>query len=336
MIRVLTFTLVLLSPIPSTPRLVHGQERQPPMLQVSKPPAIPTPSPVPTEQQVDEGDVVRVESNLITVPVSIMDRDGRYITNLRKEDFRIFEDGIEQEVAYFAPVEQPFTILFLLDLSGSMSDRLADLENAANVFLGQLRADDRLSAVAFADKSWVLVRFTKVSGLSKGIKLRHQSDQLSTMIYDAVDDALERIKKMEGRKAIVLFSDGIGSGVLSSAKDNLVKAEERDALIYTVQFDTLPDEPPGKADRKKYFKQVEEGNRYMRELARKTGGNHYQVESLSDLGRTFGLVADQLRRQYSLGYYPKTHLEAGQQRQIKVKVRVPHSIVRARDGYLVK
>lgn len=338
MIRILTITLLLLLPMSGVSQMVHGQDRQPPILQGGgKPSATPIPSPPPmtTEPPVDEGDVVRVESNLVTVPATIMDRDGRYITDLRKADFQIFEDGVEQEIAYFAPVEQPFTILFLLDLSGSMSDRLTDLENAARVFLAQLRVNDRLGAVAFADTSWVLVRFTKVSELSKGIRIRLRSDQSSTMIYDAVDDALERIMKVDGRKAIVLFSDGFGSGDFSSARDNLRKAEESDALIYTVQFNTLDDEPPRFVNRKEYFKRVEEGNRYMRDLARKTGGEAYRIETISDLGRTFGLVADQLRRQYSLGYYPKMQLAAGQQRQIKVRVRVPHLIVRARDSFIV-
>jgi Ca-activated chloride channel family protein len=336
--RLVILTLVLVSSISTFSQLVHGQDRQPPVLQGGRnPSATPPPVSLPAgfEQQVAEDDVVRVDSNLVTVPASIMDRDGRYITDLRKTDFQILEDGVEQEIAYFAPVEQPFTILFLLDLSGSMSDRLTELENAASVFLGQLRGDDRLSAVAFAETSWVLVRFTKVSELSKGIRLRLRSDQSSTMIYDAVNDALERIKKSPGRRAIVVFSDGFGSGLLSSAKDNLRKAEEGEALIYTVQFDTLPDDTRRKANPKKYLKEVEKGNRYMRDLALKTGGQRYQIESLSDLGRTFGLIADQLRRQYSLGYYPKNQLEAGQQRQIKVKVRIPHLIVRARDGYLV-
>jgi Ca-activated chloride channel homolog len=336
--RLLILSLVLLSPTSGIPRRVHGQERQPPALKAEgKSSAKPIPSPVPmnAEQQVEEGDIVRVESNLVTVPASIMDRYGRYITDLRKADFQIYEDGVEQEIAYFAPVEQPFTILFLLDLSGSMSDRLTDLENAVSVFLGQLRADDRLGAVGFADTSWVLVRFTKVSELRNGIRIRHRSDQSSTMIYDAVDDALERIKKVEGRKAIVLFSDGFGSGILSSAKDNLRKAEELDALIYTVQFNTFDDGPSRFVNRQKHFKEVEKGNRYMKDLARKTGGEPYRIETISDLGKTFGLVADQLRRQYSLGYYPKTHLESGQQRQIRVKVRVPHLIVLARDGFIV-
>ncbi|MDT4895799.1 MAG: Ca-activated chloride channel [Acidobacteriota bacterium] len=149
-----------------------------------------------------------------------------------------------------------------------------------------------------------------------------------TMIYDAVDDALKRMKKVRGRKAIVLFSDGYGAGIFADAKRNIRDAEEQDALIYTVQFDTL-------LSRENNLKRVEEVNNYMRDLAQKTGGRHYQVENISDLGQTFGLVADELRRQYSLGYYPKMKLEARQRRQIKVKVRLPNLAVLARDSYTV-
>jgi len=256
---------------------------------------------------------------------------------LHKEDFKIFEDGVEQEVAVFAPVEQPFTILFLLDTSGSMIPHQEDLLRAANTFVDQLRPDDQLIAASFSD--WVKVIFpaTKISELRKGNKIKLQrKGKESTLLYNAVDDALNRMKKIRGRKAIVLFSDGRGDGFAVSAKDNLHAAEEQDALIYTVQFGTQSAEPPRYVSRKHYLQRIEEINGYMSDLARKTGGRHYQVENLSDLGKTFSLVADELRRQYSLGYYPKTKLQAGQRRQIKVKVRVPNLTVLARDSYLKK
>ena len=155
------------------------------------------------------------------------------------------------------------------------------------------------------------------------------------MIYDAVDDALKRMKKISGRKAIVLFSDGEGSGIFTTAKRNFRDAEEQDVLIYTVQFTTLPAEPPRIVNRKGYLKETERANNYMRDLAQKTGGHYYRVENLSNLDKAFGVVAEELRRQYSLGYYPKKRLEAGQRRQIKVKVRLPNLAARARDSYLV-
>src|SRR5205814_4628440 len=136
----------------------------------------------------------------------VMDRDGRYVAKLRKEDFEIFEEGIEQSVASFAPVEQPFTILFLLDVSGTIFG-LVDVARAANAFASQLRPDDQLMAISFSDSTWmnVLLQPTKISDLHRQIRLRNGNNRGDTLIYDAVDDALKRMKKIRGRKAIVLF-----------------------------------------------------------------------------------------------------------------------------------
>jgi len=335
-LRLAILTFAFLTSIPGAV-LVCTQQLELTTLKDEVRPVIAQSSPSPTpviQQRRDENDVIRVDTNLISIPATVMDRDGRYITDLRKEDFQIFEDGVEQQVVLFEPVEQPFTILFLLDVSGSMGYRMDELAHAANAFISQLRPDDWLTAISFADFPWVLFHSTRISDLGKGIKIQQRRDQTTTMVYDAVDDALNRTRKIKGRKAIVLFSDGAGGGIFASAKGNLHKAEEQDALIYTVQF-ALPTEPPRHVDRKYYVGRIGQINAYMKDLAQKTGGRHYKIEQISDLETTFGLVADELRRQYSLGYYPKKRLEAGQQRQIKVKVRLPNLVVRARDSYTV-
>lgn len=285
-----------------------------------------------SSRKVEQDEVLRVDTNLVTIPASVMDRDGRYLTDLKKEDFQIFEDGVEQEVAFFSTVEQPFTILFLLDTSSSMAPNMVELSRAANAFVGQLRPDDQLIVATFDD--WVKITFeaTKVSDLRKGIKLRSGN---STWLYHAVDYALKRIKKGRGRKAIVLFSDGMDSRDLATPKGNLRDAEEQDAVIYTVQFNALFWSPFAVQNKKGFYKSIDVANNYMRDLAQRTGGRYYQVENISDLSKTFGQVAEELRRQYSLGYYPKTKLEAGQRRQIKVKVRQPNLVVQARDSYIV-
>jgi VWFA-related protein len=148
----------------------------------------------------------QTNTNLITIPARVMDRDSRYITDLKKEDFQIFEDGVEQVLSFFPPISQPVTVLFLLDTSGSMTYRMDDLARAANVFANQLRPDDQLMAVSFSDSAWVDVLFepTKISELRNNIRLRGRRDQWDTMIYDAVDNALKRIKKIRGRRAMVL------------------------------------------------------------------------------------------------------------------------------------
>src|SRR5260370_18607343 len=117
-------------------------------------------------EDVDEGDVVRVETTLISVPVSVMDRDGKYIPDLRKEEFRVWEDGAEQQVAYFASTEQPFTVVLMIDTSGSTRFKLREIQNTAIAFVGQLRAYDRLLHVSLNHKIKDLSRPTNDYHLS--------------------------------------------------------------------------------------------------------------------------------------------------------------------------
>ena len=105
---------------------------------------------------IGEGETVRVETTLVTIPVSVTDRDGRYIPNLSKEDFRIFENGVEQQVAYFAPVEKPFTVALVIDTSNSTRFKIEEIQDAAIAFVNQLRPDDRVMVVAFAEHVRVL------------------------------------------------------------------------------------------------------------------------------------------------------------------------------------
>ncbi|MBV9957350.1 MAG: VWA domain-containing protein, partial [Acidobacteria bacterium] len=111
-------------------------------------------------EEVGDGDVVRVETALVSIPVSVSDRDGRYIPDLQKEDFRIFEDGVEQRVAYFASAEKPFTVALVLDVSDSTRFRLDEIQDAAIAFIDQLRPEDRVLVVSFDDKVHVLAEAT--------------------------------------------------------------------------------------------------------------------------------------------------------------------------------
>jgi Ca-activated chloride channel family protein len=285
-----------------------------------------------------QDDVIRVNTNLVTIPTMVSDRNGRYITNLKKEDFQIFEDGVEQEITFFEPVEKSFTVLLLLDRSGSMGGehRIA-LTSAANVFVKQLRPDDQLIAATFADNVITLFRATKLRDLKKGIKIENLANDSTTLIYDAVDDAIKKMKKVDGRKAIVLFSDGVGDGYFSSAKKNLRDAEELDVMIYTVQFDTSSTVPKEFTKNKRFHEGLANAKKYMDELAARTRGRHYQIENISDLEKTFGAIAGELGQQYTLGYYPKTEAkEKREARQIKVKVKQPNLVVQARKSYAIE
>ena len=279
-------------------------------------------------------DVVRIDANLVTLQAEVMDRNGRFITDLQKEDFQTFEDGVEQEISFFSAVEAPFTILFLMDVSGGMYPHLAELARAGNAFLSQLRPDDNLIVVSFCDEMNTRADLGPVKATRgvKQIKLRVCGKR--TLIYDAVHHALKRMKTIPGRKAIVLFSDGVGVERDATAKSTLREAEEQEALIYSIQFGASHLRPSYTAGSRTFSRPIVNADEYMAGIAQKTGGRHYRIEDLTDLKKTFGAVGEELRRQYSLGYYPKVPLTQGQRRKIRVTVRRPNLAVRARDSYV--
>ncbi|MGH9932088.1 MAG: VWA domain-containing protein, partial [Pyrinomonadaceae bacterium] len=211
----------------------------PPVLRtVTKPNIAPSTTPIPKkEAEFDEDDVVRVSTNLITVPAEVLDRNGHNIGNLQKADFRIYENGVEQEVAYFASVEQPFTVALLLDVSGSTQRQLQAIRTAANTFIKRLRANDRLLLVSFDGRINVLTEAVTLTELRKQ-KLRLDAVHDGTRLYDTVGFVLnQRLAAIPGRKAIVLMTDGVDNGSKqASLKQNLRDAEEANVVIYTVQY----------------------------------------------------------------------------------------------------
>jgi Ca-activated chloride channel family protein len=283
--------------------------------------------------ETEPAEVVRIDANLVTIPAQVMDRNGRFITDLQKEDFQIFEDGVEQDVSFFAPVEERFTILFLMDVSGGMYPHLAELARAGNAFLAQLRPDDNLIVISFCDEMKTRAKLGPVRD-TRGVKtIVLRTCGRYTFIYDAIHRAIKQMKKIPGRKSIVLFSDGLSDERDATAKSTMREAEEQEALIYSVQFGASVMRAIF-AGSKGFNKRLQKADDYMAGIAQKTGGRHYRVNDIADLEKTFGEVADELRRQYSLGYYPKIPLTKGQRRQIRVSVRRPGVVVRARDSYM--
>ena len=194
----------------------------------------------PGPEEVGEGDVVRVDTTLVTVPVSVLDRQGRFVPNLRREDFSVFENGVEQAIAYFEPAEKPFTVALLLDTSASTHFHLSEIKEAAIAFAKQLRPQDRVLIVSFNDEVLLLTEATNDSNLIETVIEENANTGNSTRLYDAVDLTIkERLNKIKGRKAIVLFTDGVDtSSQQASYQSTLREVEELDALIYPIQYDT--------------------------------------------------------------------------------------------------
>jgi len=326
-------------------------------------------------EEVDAGDVVRVNTTLVTLPVSVTDRDGRYVPNLRKEDFRLWEEGVEQPVAFFSSVDKPFSVVLMLDTSGSTRFRLEEIQDAAITFVNQLRQDDRVMVVSFDDDIRILTEFTNDRRRLRDAILQTRPGD-GTKLYDAVDMVInQRLSTVDGRKAVVLFTDGVDTTSRhASYESNVQDAEELDALIYPVQYDTndsfggggggggWPSSgrwPNSNAD---ILGQILGGvfgggrsgggggrggrgggshrgdfdlaSRYLSELAEKTGARNYRADSTQNLATAFANIADELRRQYTIGYYPKSAAQAGQRRQVTVRVNQPNLAVRTRGSYI--
>jgi Ca-activated chloride channel family protein len=298
------------------------------------------------EPEFDDNDTIRVNTNLITVPAEVLDRSGRYIGSLRKDDFRIYENGVEQELAYFASVEQPFTVALLLDVSGSTQSSLDAIRAAANTFIKRLRPNDRLLLVSFDGKINILTEAVTLTELRKK-KIRLDAVNDGTLLYDTVGFVLnQRLAGIQGRKAIVLLTDGVdGGSKRATSRQNLRDAEEANVVIYTVQYNTLPQLPERLSQisnpkareyvRAKMIKEYGVGSNFLQFLAEKTGGHLYKAENLTDVPQAFDAITNDLGRQYSLGYYPKGQGQAGEKRDIKVRTRTPNLVVRARESYVV-
>ena len=302
-----------------------------------------------------EGDVIRFDTSLVTVPVSVMDRSGRYVPLLSRKNFQIFENGVEQKIAYFATTNSPFSVVLLIDTSGSTQFRLDDIQDAAINFVEKLKPSDSVMVMSFDDRIEVLCNATTDRNtVTKAIRRTRTGG--GTRLYDAVQDILtKQLKTITGRKAVVLFTDGVDTTSRRASYDSTIRlAEESDAPIYSVDYDTsgtgtlgipggipggrgtilglpLPrPTSPGGVTPGDYRRAV----RYLHALSDKTGGRFYSGDSLFGIAQAFTWIAEELGRQYSIGYYPMSAGKEGERRQIKVKTTEADLVVKARDSYI--
>ena len=348
----------------------------------SRTPVATTSDPVvdPGPEEVSEGDVIRVDTSFVSVPVSVVDRQGRFIPNLKREDFTIFENGVQQQVAHFEPADKPFTVALLLDTSPSTQFHLWQIKEAAVAFAKQLRPQDRVLVVSFNDQVLLLTEVTNDLNVISAVIEEHANMGTATRVYDAVHLVIkERLNKIKGRKAIVLFSDGVDTASYQATYESTMRGvEELDALIYPIQYDTTDylramqgianggpttvvttnSGPFGTTTSRVTYNSptvtgpnggplpgatqadYDRANQYLNELADKTAGRLYKANDPAQLAHAFSQIAEELRRQYSLGYYPQgadgsaASAAAADRRQIKVRVNRPNVAVKARDSYV--
>lgn len=326
---------------------------------------------------VDASGTIKMDTTLVTIPASVVDRDGKFVPFMTKRDFHIFEDGVEQTIENVDSVDSPFSVVLLIDTSGSTAFRYEDMQAAAMEFVEQLRRDDKVMIATFDSDVNVWCDFTNSrEELRRAIYKTKRGG--STKLYDAVDLVVnDALNKVQGRKAVVLFSDGVDtSSRYSSYNRSLNLVEESGALAYSVYYDTSADNPRGGVSvpggrgpigqppigwpqprRRWPLTQFNftgqwpqqgrwprpgagngqgdpaRGRQYMQDLADRSGGRFYVADNLTNMSRAFAQIAEELRHQYAISYYPSNDKRDGAFRQVKVRVNQAGLVVRARDGY---
>jgi Ca-activated chloride channel family protein len=280
----------------------------------------PSPSPrqsAQTGEEIGEGEVLRISANLVSVPVSVINRQGQYVVDLHQKDFRVYEDGREQTIVHFSNVDQSFSVVLLIDTSGSTAPFIDQIKGAAKAFVEQLRPADTIRPVYFHGE----IKPLTAEGINDPKLFDAAIDRIEpgpvnmgTRLYDAVAFGLSALRPVAARKAVILITDGENTWGKATMKSTLREAEESDVVVYTLQYgDFVP-------------------QNYLQQLADKTGGRYFKGGNINTIRQSFVAVAEELRRQYVLGYHPNEPERSGV-RKIKVKVDRKHVAVRARGSY---
>jgi len=302
---------------------------------------------------------IKVQTTLVSVPVIVSDHLGRYIPGLKLDDFKLFQDRAEQPISVFDTAEEPLNVALLIDTSRSTLPVLDDIKSAGVKFIKELRSQDRAMIVALDYDVHVLSQLTSDrKALERAMKNATTGEQFGTVLRDAVADVIERsFKRVDGRKAIIVLTDGKDAGSRIGEQALLDEAAESGAMIYTVFFETgflqrrwsdgpsfprrgrwgrdrLPSQngPRREQRRQRVEMKNEQAIDFLERLVEVSAGRYYSSEA-SDLAKTFSLIAEELRHQYRLGFYPDNSKIDGNRHTLRVEVTAPNAVVRARRSY---
>ncbi len=272
----------------------------------------------------------RAGVEIVSLTVTVTDRQGRYVTDLARDEFEVYEDGVHQDVAYFNRTNLPIALSLLLDTSSSMEGRIGTAQEAAAGFARRLRPEDLGGLVDFDTRVVVAQPFTNdAARLEEAI--RRTTAGGSTSLYNAIYIALKELKKVRARseeelrrQAIVVLSDGEDTSSLVSYEEVLDLAKRSDTSIYTIGLRD-PAEPAAKGFNEAEF--------VLRDLAQQTGGRSFFPERIDDLAAVYDQIAEELASQYVIGYVSKNNKRDGAWRRIVVRVTRPDLTARTKQGY---
>jgi VWFA-related protein len=299
---------------------------------------------------------IKLNTTLVQVPVVVRERGGRYLSDMIREEFAVFEDGVKQNVELFGPVEEPFSVALLLDSSGSTLGTLDQIKSAAMAFLGNLRPHDRVMVASFNDSVEVLCELTN-DAAKLGAAVQSIKSGEFTQVYEAVYTAVwERLRDVPGRKAVIVFSDGIDTASSEISLEDTLDAviESEDIIVYPIRYATREDverkmearvrassNSNGSAaadanveqSRRELDRAYRGADEYLQQLADMSGGIVERADKLGDLKSALGRIAEELRHQYLLGYYPTNKQKDDKSRKITVRATRQGVTVRARPAY---
>lgn len=273
---------------------------------------------------------IRVDTNLVLIPVSVTDPLNRFVTGLEREHFKVFEEKVEQTIVQFASEDAPLSVGLVFDTSNSMGAKLQKSRQAAAQFFKTANSEDEFFLVQFNDRPELVVPFTHSTEEIQN-RLTFTQAKGRTAMLDGIYLAMNQMKKAANpRKAVLVISDGgdNSSRYTESEIKNLVR--EADVQLYAIGIY----EPMGGRGRT-----AEElsGPGLLNDLAEQTGGKHFAIENVNELPDVAAKIGIELRNQYLIGYSPKNQARDGKYRHVQVKLVQPRGLpqLRAtwRQGY---
>jgi VWFA-related protein len=265
--------------------------------------------------------IFRASSQTVAIYATVVDADNHLATDLEQKDFEVYDNGVLKPLTLFKSDVQPITVVIMLDTSGSMTADIDLLKRAAEGFVLRMLPEDRARIGSFNDKIQISSRFS--SDRDALIRILHDDLDYGnpTYLWDAIDASMSALANESGRRVVLIFTDGEDDkSVRMNYNKVLTRAVTENFMIYAI----------GKQSRMPGY--VTNPDRKLPPLAAETGGGYYGLKLGADLNGPFSRIADELHRQYVLGFSADT-LD-GTMHKLEVRVKTPGMIVRARKGYL--
>ncbi len=287
------------------------------------------PRPTPPNQHEEKDERIKVDTDLVSLTLTVTDYYGRYVTGLTKKNFQIFDNKKEQEITFFSDTDAPASVGILFDISGSMSgEKVVQGRNALSRFINTSHPRDEYFLVAFNNRAELLLDRSR-DGDAVLNKLTLVDPKDNTALYDAVYLGVDRVTRgVHQKKAILIISDGQDNSSRYSYREVRRFMKESDVVIYSIGI--MGGRDSGSIEGM-------QGQAFLDELSSVTGGTSFYPNSSVEMDEVFERIALELRHQYSVGYTPDDFTPNGEWRKVKVKVKPPPGLprltVRSREGY---